>query len=237
MGALGNLGINIGYLLMQIFIFTILFLVLRHFLYNPIMNTLESRKERIAKGLEDARQAAIARDKADAEAKKILDAARAEAAKIRQEATQQAEDTRKGIVAEAEREAKAKVEAAREDAEDERNRILSDLRDQVAAISIAAANKLVGDALDEQRQRVLIRDFFAKVPEGVSGMRGDSAEVTSALPLTNAEKQQVQEMLRISNVKYKVNPNILGGLIVRVGDEIVDNSVSGQMNALRETLR
>jgi F-type H+-transporting ATPase subunit b len=237
MGALGNLGINIGYLLMQIFIFTILFLVLRHFLYSPIMNTLESRKERIAKGLEDARQAAIARDKADAEAKKILDAARAEAAKIRQEATQQAEDTRKGIVAEAEREARAKVEAGREDAEEERNRILSDLRDQVAAISIAAANKLVGDALDEKRQRTLIQEFFAKVPEGVAGMRGETAEVTSALPLTEAEKQKVQEMLRISTVKYKVNPNILGGLIVRVGDEIVDNSVSGQMNALRETLR
>jgi F0F1-type ATP synthase membrane subunit b/b' len=39
---------------------------------------------------------------------------------------------------------------AQTEALEERNRILSDLRSQVAAISIAAANKLVGEALDEK---------------------------------------------------------------------------------------
>jgi F-type H+-transporting ATPase subunit b len=75
------LGINVGYLFMQIILFVILFLVLRGYLYDPITRVLEERKARIAKGLEDARQASIDRDNADAEAKKILDAARAEAAK------------------------------------------------------------------------------------------------------------------------------------------------------------
>ena len=75
------LGINLGYLFMQIILFTILFFVLRGYLYNPIIRVLEERKARIAKGLEDARQAAIARDNADAQAKKVLDDARAEAAR------------------------------------------------------------------------------------------------------------------------------------------------------------
>ena len=83
------LGINIGYLGMQIALFIILFLVLRGYLYNPIIKVLEERKAKIAKGLEDARQAAIARDNADAEAKKVLDAARADSAKIRQDAAAQ----------------------------------------------------------------------------------------------------------------------------------------------------
>ena len=86
------LGINVGYLVIQILSFVILMLVLRGFLYTPIINVLEERKARIAKGLEDARQAAIARDNADAEAKKILDAARSEAASMRQDAAVQAED-------------------------------------------------------------------------------------------------------------------------------------------------
>ena len=237
MGALGNLGINIGYVLMQILIIVILYNVLKHFLVGPITKTLEARKERIAKGLEDARQAAIARDNADAQAKKILEEARQEAAKVRQDAVAQGEETRKGIVAQAEAEAKETVATARDEAEEERNRILSELRGQVAAIAIAAANKIVGDSLDESRQHALIEEFFAKVPEGVASLSGEKAEVTSALPLTDEEKASVKKNVKAGNIEFKVNPNILGGLVIRVGDQVVDNSVAGQMSAMRETIK
>lgn len=230
------LGINLGYLVMQILLFVILILVMRNYAYAPIIRVLEERKARIAKGLEDARQAAIARDNADAEAKKILDAARAEAASMRQDAAVQAEESAKGIVAKANEEAKAVSAAARADAEEERNRILAELRDQVAAIAIAAANKLVGEALDEERQRAIIADFFARVPAGVASFSGNTAEVTSALPLTDAEQASVKGMLKAASIRFKVDPSILGGLIVRVGDQIIDNSVAGQMSAMRESL-
>lgn len=229
------LGINIGYLVMQILGITILLLLMRGLVYTPMLRVLDERKARIAKGLEDARQAAIDRDNADAQAKKILEEARQEAAKLRQDAVGQGEETRKGIVAQAEAEAKQKVAAAKEEAEEERNRILSELRGQVAAIAIAAANKIVGDSLDEKRQRALIEEFFAKVPDNVSKMSGDKAEVTSALPLTEAEQANVRKTLGVDNVVFKVNPGILGGLVIRVGDQVVDNSVAGQMNAMRDT--
>jgi F0F1-type ATP synthase delta subunit len=38
-------------------------------------------------------------------------------------------------------------------------------------------------------------------------------------------------------VTFKVDPNILGGLVVRVGDKVLDGSVSGQLGALRQSLR
>ncbi|RMG97689.1 MAG: ATP synthase F0 subunit B [Chloroflexi bacterium] len=231
------LGINVGYLVMQILLFIILLLVMRNYAYEPILKVMEERKARIAKGLEDARQASIARDNADAEAKKILDAARAEAAKIRSDATVQAEQSANAILAKANEEAKAIVDAAREEAEAERNRILADLRGEVAAIAIAAANKLVGESLDESRQRALIGEFFAKVPANVANLSGKKAEVTSALPLTEEEQKRVKETLKVESVTFKVDPKILGGLVVRVDDQVVDNSVAGQMNALRETLK
>jgi F-type H+-transporting ATPase subunit b len=230
------LGINPWYILMQILLFTILLLVLKGYAYEPIIRVLEERKARIAKGLEDARQAAIARDNADAEARKILDAARGEAAKLRQDAAVQAEETANGILAEANREAKGVVAAAREDAEAERNRILSELRGQVAAIAMAAANKLIGEALDERRQHQLIADFFARVPATVGNLRGERAEVTSALPLTEEEKANVRRTIAAQDVSFRVDPSILGGLIIRVGDQVVDNSVGGQMSNLRESL-
>ncbi|MCA9929238.1 MAG: F0F1 ATP synthase subunit B, partial [Anaerolineales bacterium] len=215
----------------------ILFLVMKGYLYEPILKALEDRKAKIAKGLEDARQAAIARDNADAEAKKVLDEARAEAAKMRQEAATQAEETASGILAKANEDAKAVVANASAGAEEERNRILAGARDQIAAIAIAAANKLVGQALDEKRQRELVAQFFAQVPADVAGMAGETAEVTSALPLTDAEQANVKGTLKAANVAFKVNPAILGGLIVRVGDKVVDNSVAAQMSAMRDALK
>ena len=230
------LGINIGYLIMQILIITIFILLMKGLVYKPILRILDERKARVAKGLEDARQAAIARDNADAEAKKILDSARQEAAKIRQDAVAQAEETAMAIESKANEEARDIVASAGESAEEERNRILSELRGQVAAISIAAANKLVGESLDEQRQHALITDFFSKVPADVERLSGDKAEVTSALPLTEQEQKNALKALQVESVDFKVDPKILGGLVVRVGDQVVDDSVASRMNALGESL-
>ncbi len=232
-----GLGINIGYLLTQILGMLVIILFLKAFAYEPIMRTLEERKARIAKGLEDARQAAIARDNADADAKKILDEARAEAAKIRQRASEQAEETRQGIVRQAEAEAKEIVSEAREEAQEERDRVLAELRSQVVSVAMAAASRLVEDSLDGERQHKIINDFLAGPPAGVTQLSGDKAVVTSALPLTDEEKAEIEGMLNAGTVEFKVDPDILGGLIIRVGDEIVDDSIAHQMGELRESLQ
>ncbi len=93
------------------------------------------------------------------------------------------------------------------------------------------------DSLDEKRQHQLIDNFFSQVPAGVSELKGEMAEITSALPLTDAEKQAAIKTLGISDVQFKVDPSILGGLVVRVGDRVVDDSVSNRMSALQESLR
>ncbi|MEZ4515479.1 MAG: F0F1 ATP synthase subunit B [Chloroflexota bacterium] len=232
-----KLGINLGYLITQILGITALITLLAAFVYKPMIRALEERKAKIAKGLEDARQAEIARENADQEAKKIMDEARAEAANIRREATVQAEESSKAIEAKAREEAKAIVAKAGEDAVEERNHILADLRSQVAAISVAAAYKMVGVSLDEKRQHELITDFFSAVPAEVKSMSGEKAIVTSALPLTDSEKANVKKMMDVKEIDYKVDPSILGGLIIQVGDRIIDDSVSNRMGALEESLR
>ena len=59
------LGLNLGYLFVQIFNFLIVFLILRAFVFTPIMNLLQKRRAAIAQGLEDARVAAEARANAE----------------------------------------------------------------------------------------------------------------------------------------------------------------------------
>lgn len=241
-----KLGINLGYFLVQTFNFLILLVVLRVWVYKPIVGLLEKRRQNIAQGLEDARVAAEARANAEKEAEKIIADANRQAGQVVAEAKDRAEVAAHDVRASAEAEAVKARDKALAEVEQERNRILGDLRGQIAGISIAAAQKLVGEALDEKRQHTLLAEFFSGVKSGKvvvlegSTFKGASAEVTSALPLTADEQTTVKsEILSKSGaeaVTFRVDPAILGGLVVRVGDKVLDGSVAGKLEGLRASL-
>jgi F-type H+-transporting ATPase subunit b len=242
------LGLNLGYLLVQIFNFLILLVVLRAWVYRPILSLLEKRRTAIAQGLEDARIAAEARANAEKEARGILAEAQNTANQRIREASERAEVAAREIAQQAEADAAKAREAGRLDAEQERDRILADLRGQIASLAIAAAQRLIQDSLDERRQRALIDEFFSGVRSGQvtvledSGVTGSHAEVVSALPLTPDEQETVKRdvLARLGNqatVAFRVDPSILGGLVVRVGDKVLDGSVAGQLENMRQGLR
>lgn len=241
------LGINLGLLIVQIIAFIIVFLTLNAWVYQPMLNMMESRKQKIAQGLEDARVAAEARANAEKEAAKIVADAQTEASRIVREATERAATAGQDVKAAAEAEAAKAREAAMAEAEVERNRILGDLRSQVASLAIAAANKLVGESLDEKKQRSLLDEFFSGVKAGKlvlldgADFRGESAQVTSALPLKAEEQEAVKRDVLVKagakDVTFRVDPSILGGLVIRVGDKILDTSVAGKLEGLRQSLR
>jgi F-type H+-transporting ATPase subunit b len=101
------LGINFGLLIVQIIAFIIVFLTLNSWVYKPMLDMMESRKQKIAQGLEDARVASEARANAEKDAQKILAEAQAEAGKVVREATERAASAGKDVKAAAEAEALA----------------------------------------------------------------------------------------------------------------------------------
>ncbi len=242
------LGINLGFLLVQILNFAIVAIVLTAWVYNPAVKFLEDRKQRIAQGLEDARVASEARANAEKESAKVLADAQAEANKRIAEATERAEKVTADMRAATDEERGKIMRAAQEEAAQERNRMLADLRGQVTALAIAAANKIIGQALDEQRQHALIQEFFSGVRGGKftvlegESVSGNAVEVTSALPLTTAEQDSVRQdvVARLGgspSMVFRVDPNILGGIVIRVGDKVVDASVAGKLEGLRASLK
>ena len=210
------------------------------------MNLLDKRRKSIAQGLQDAQVAAEARANAENDAQEILTKTQAEANQIIREATERAEVVSKEIMAQAESDAAKAREAALADASLDRDRMLVDVRGQVAALAMAATHKLIGDALDEKRQRTLIDEFFSGVKSGEvivledTGLSGASAEIISALPLTEEEKEIVRQDITSKTgsqtVTFRVDPAILGGLVVKVGDKVLDGSVSGQLESLQQSL-
>jgi F-type H+-transporting ATPase subunit b len=241
-----GLGINLTLLVAQIFNFFILFAILGAVAYKPMVKFLDGRREKIAKGLEDARKAEERLANIEKDYQSRMDAARADAQKMVAEMTANAEKNSAAIVAKADEDA-AKIRAtAQEEAEAERNKALADLRSQVVTLSMAAANKLIGASMDEKRQRTLVNEFFSGVRAGKivllepgAKLEGAKAEVTSALPLALDEQAAIRADLATRGtltVDFKVDPKILGGLVVRVGDRVVDASVSGQLESLKQSL-
>jgi F-type H+-transporting ATPase subunit b len=227
---LERLGINGGLLLAQIVNFVLVALVLWLLVWKPLVKALETRRERIAKGLEDARKASEALANAERDAQKLLEQRRIEANRLVEEARSRTEDQTRALLDEARREAEAIRVKAREEAIAERNAILAGVRDQVAKISIAATEKLVGQ-LDATRAQAIVKDFLAKLPDEAKNMGGD-VEVVSALPLSEAEQAAVKSETGARNISFKVDPNILGGLVLRSGDRVVDGSVRSNLSSL-----
>jgi F-type H+-transporting ATPase subunit b len=252
---LEQLGINPIFLLSQIVNFLILAILLRVFAYKPILNVLDKRRERIEQGLEDARLAEEARANAESERQKILDGARVEAQGIVAEANQRGEAQAAQIVGEAQAQAGTILDEARAEAQAERDRMLDEMRGQIAALSIAAANQLIGEALDERRQMQLVAEFFSGVKDGKirvaekagalsqrgAARAGEKAVITSALPLSEDDQATYHSYLQSqlgadTTVEFKTDPTILGGVVLRVGDVVVDDSVAGKLGALRQSL-
>ena len=244
-----GLGINLGYLIVQILNFGVLFLIILKWVVNPVVNMLEKRRETIAQGLEDAQVAQEARANAELEAEKIITEAHKKAAEVVHEASGRAESVALEIRSDAEREIEKIREASLIEIGQERERSLSDMRGQIGALAISAAQKLIGASLiqDEARQHALLDEFFSGVKSGkvtvLDGavLSGSSAEITSALPLTQNEQETVKNDILSSlggsaSISFRVDPAILGGLIVKVGDRVIDGSVAGQLHELKQSI-
>jgi F-type H+-transporting ATPase subunit b len=245
---LAQLGLNLGYLVVQIGCFLIVLVVVNAWIVKPLKGLLEKRRKTISQSVEDARIAAEARANAEKEAERIINEAQLKAAHLVNDATGRADAAMEEVKAGAEKEIEGERNSVLAEVAEERNRILADLRGQVAALSIAAAQKLIGESMDEKRQHALLDEFFSGIKSGKlvmlegADLAGEYAEVTSALPLSTDEQGAVKKnvlakMGTNTKVEFNVNPQILGGLVIRVGDKVIDGSVAGQLESLRKSLK
>ncbi|MEA2639531.1 MAG: F-type H+-transporting ATPase subunit delta [Chloroflexota bacterium] len=98
------------------------------------------------------------------------------------------------------------------------------------------------DMLFERKRLGLLPQIADAFAARVREERGiELADVTSAVPLTTEEQQIVAQRLsqrlgRTVTVTTHVDPSIMGGVVARVGDQLIDASVRGKLEALRRQL-
>ena len=74
-----------------------------------------------------------------------------------------------------------------------------------------------------------------------TSQRAISGEVTSAVPLDDAQRARITEELRTTygrqlELRFSVDPSIIGGLIIRVGDQVLDNSLRARLSVIQRNM-
>jgi F-type H+-transporting ATPase subunit b len=169
----GLIDVVPGLMIWTLICFGITFLVLRRFAFGPIQKTIDERRDRIRKAVDEA-------DNARAEARELLEQHRALIGEAKGEAAD--------ILADARRVSDAQMERAKQEAEEERARRLDEtkrqidaetkrsidaIRSEVADLTLAATARVTGKVLDAEDQRRLIDEALSELD--FSALEGEQA--------------------------------------------------------------
>jgi len=142
-------------------IFFVFLFVLRKFAWKPILNSLEEREEYIKKSINDAAAAKQAIEEASQEQQKLIDKGRQQASEAinnaRSSATAGAED----IIHKAREESEKLITEARDEIIKQQEDAMTELRSDVANLSVLVASKLLDADLNTDRNRGLATEYLA----------------------------------------------------------------------------
>ena len=159
------MDINPSTVIFAIINFCILVVGLKVFLYKPVCNMLDSRKEEVANNLNSAEEAKLEAQKLKDEYAAQLQNARSEAQDIINQAAKIGEQTKADIVSEAREEAARLTAKAQADIAREKTEALNEIRNEIADLAVLAAAKVVGKTIDVADHQNMVNDFVKEVGE------------------------------------------------------------------------
>ena len=159
------MDLNIPVVLTNIAGFVIVVWILAKFAWGPILDILDARRDKIASDFAEAEQA-----RGDAETlkgdfeSKLGDIKTIEREKV-QEAVVRGEEIADRLKTEAQSKAEMTLDKARQDIDVESQKAQLALRDDVVALALGSAEKLINQKLDDETHRRLIREYIDNLGE------------------------------------------------------------------------
>ena len=152
----------IGTIFWTTLIFGLFFLILAKFAWRPILNAVKARDEMIKGSLESAEKAREEMLKLQSDNEAIVRKAREE----REGILKEAREVRDKLISEAKgkaaEEAEKIIEKARINIEGEKRKALSEIREQVATLSVEVASKLLVEKLSQTGEQEKLIDKYLK---------------------------------------------------------------------------
>lgn len=155
---------GIGLIFWSTITFLIVLLLLRKFAWKPILDALHQREDFIDESLQAAETAKAEVANMKAENERLLDEARVERDRIIKEANEAGKRMIEEARDEATKQANRQIEDARQAIQTEKAAALADVKQKVAEMSLAIAEKLIRKELsNEEAQKQLVQEYLQEV--------------------------------------------------------------------------
>ncbi|MDQ3193754.1 MAG: F0F1 ATP synthase subunit B [Bacteroidota bacterium] len=158
------LSVNPGLIIWQILIFVILLFLLKKIAWKPLLSALHSREQGIKDSLDQAEKLNEDAKALIEQNKKNLADANTQAMKTIGEAKEMANKIRDEILAKSQEDSRKLIEQAKLEIIQEKESAMAELRNEVSDLAIKAAEKILKDNLDENKQKKIVNDFISQIP-------------------------------------------------------------------------
>lgn len=158
-----GIPLDLGKTIAVIGVFMLLFPIIKFFFLNPLMESINDRNGELEKTFTEAENLRAEMTQMKSEYEQRIVATEAQAREQIQAQIKEAQDLRKELMAEAAAKADELVKKAQEEIVLEKDRVLTAMRLEVVNLTLAATEKVLGENVDDARNRKLIQEFVEKV--------------------------------------------------------------------------
>ena len=162
-GGGGLLSVNGGLAFWTVLTFLLLVFLLSKFAWKPILSALKQREDAIKDSLEQAEKAKDEAKQILAENQNSLAKAEEESKKIIEQSRQFAENLKEQMLNESKAQAQKLVDDATSEIERKKNAAFDELKNQIADISIKAAEKILKENLDADKNKKLVDKYISDI--------------------------------------------------------------------------
>jgi len=144
----------------QLINFVIVFSVLYWFAFKPLAKVMAERSDKIAKSLDDAKKVEEKLAETQEEFNKVISEAKKQANSILEKAGSDAEVRRQAELKRAKEEIGAIINQEKQKMQTEKAATLKEIKKEVADLVIIAVEKVIGEKMDEKKDREMLKKII-----------------------------------------------------------------------------
>ena len=153
-----------GLIFWTIITFLLVALVLRAKAWKPILDLVEEREKQINNAIESAKRERAEAERMLAEQKTAIAEARREAAEMVRKSQAEMEHFKEQMMADARKKAEEELATARRQIQEEKTKAVAEVRGLAVDLALHAAEKLIGEKMDDLKHRTLAQQFIEQLP-------------------------------------------------------------------------
>jgi len=162
------LNLEPGMMLWTWITFFIVLIILSKVALKPMLSAIKNREDGIRQDLEEARKQ---REEAEALLQKhqeMLAGAEDEARRLLKENQQLAEKARQELIEKARQESEKLIEKAKDEIDQQKESALASLKAEVADLAVGAAEKIILQTLDKDKQKAIVEEYIKTMPKSLN---------------------------------------------------------------------